>query len=61
MTTHWKAVERSVTVVCYSILPVCNFGKFTRFGLGTVRSARVKEVNLTVISDRSPPEHYWRE
>ena len=30
------------------VFPVCNFGKFINFGLGTVRSERVKELSLTV-------------
>ena len=29
--------------VCYSMCPVCNFGKFIPFGLGIVRSERVRK------------------
>ena len=44
MTIHWKAVEQYFTVVLFAFkfYPVCNFGKFINFGLGTVRVERVK-------------------
>ena len=44
MTIHWKAVEQYFTVVLFvfQFYPVCNFGGFINFGLGTVRSERVK-------------------
>ena len=43
MTMHWKAAEQYFTVVLFvfQFYPVCNFGKFIRFGLGIVRSERV--------------------
>ena len=40
VTIHWKAVEQYFTVVQF--YPVCNHGNFIRFGLGTVRSERVR-------------------
>ena len=42
MTNHWKAVKQYFTVVLFTfqIYPVCNFGKFSNFGLVTVRSER---------------------
>ena len=44
MTIDWKAFERYFTVVqfVFQFYPVCNFGKFMNFGLGTVRSEGVK-------------------
>ena len=44
MTIQWKAVERYFTVVLFvfQFNPVCNFGKFTNFGLGIIRGERVK-------------------
>ena len=47
MTIQWKAVEQYFTVMpfVFRFYPVCNFGKFIRFGLGTVRSV-VYLVNL---------------
>ena len=43
-TIHWKAVEQYFTVVLFvfQFYPVCNFGTFIKFGLGTVGSERVK-------------------
>ena len=45
MTIHCKAVEQYFTVMLFGFqfYPFCNFGKFINFGLGTVRSERVKE------------------
>ena len=45
VTIHWKAVEQyfTVVVVGFQFYPVCNFRKFNNFGLGSVRSERVKE------------------
>ena len=47
MTIHWKAVEQYFTVVLFvfRFYLVCNFGIFVNFGLGTVRSERVKVVS----------------
>ena len=44
VTIHWKAVEQyfSVILFVFQFYPVCNFGQFINFGLGTVRSERVK-------------------
>ena len=45
VTIHWKEVEQYFTVVVlfgFQFYPVYNFGKFINFGLGTVRSDRVK-------------------
>ena len=44
MTIHWDAVEQYFTVVLFvfHFYPVCKFGKVINFGLGTVRSERVK-------------------
>ena len=43
MTIHWKAVnERYFIVTAVYIYPVCNFGNFINFGLGTLRSERIK-------------------
>ena len=44
MTIHWKAVEQYFTelLFVFQFYPVCNFGKFVNFGLGTVRIERVK-------------------
>ena len=44
MRIHWKAVEQYFIVVLFvfQFYPVCNFGKFIIFGLGTVKSERVK-------------------
>ena len=38
-------VEQYFTVVLFvfQFYPVCNFGKFISFGLGTIRSERVKQ------------------
>ena len=64
MTNRWISVEQYVTVVLFvfQFCQVCNFGKFifTSFGLGTVRSERVKfcyfnlmfNVNSTALSRR---------
>ena len=43
MTINWKAVEQYFTVVQFQFHPVCTFGKFISFGLGTVTSERVKK------------------
>ena len=44
MTIQWKAVEQYINVVLlvFQFNPVCNFAKFINFGLGTIRSERVK-------------------
>ena len=44
MTIHWKAVEQYIPVVLlvFQFNPVCNFGKFINFGLGTIKSERIK-------------------
>ena len=44
MTIHWKADEKYFTVVLFGFqfYPACNFGKFTSFGFGTIKSKRVK-------------------
>ena len=41
---HWKAVEKYFTLVLqyFNFTQFCKFGKFIFFGLGTVRSERVK-------------------
>ena len=43
MTIHWKSVEQCYSVVLFDFqfYPVCYFGKFINFTLGTVRSERV--------------------
>ena len=46
MIIHSKAVEQYFTVVFFQFYPVCNFGGFINFGLGTVRSERVKSCSL---------------
>ena len=45
MTIHWKAIEQYFTVVLFvfQFFPVCNFGKFASFGLGSVRGERVNK------------------
>ena len=47
MIIHWKAVDQYSTVVLFvfQFYPLCNFGKFISFGLGTVRRERVKKEN----------------
>ena len=49
MTIHWKAVEQYFTVVLFvfQFYPVCNFGKFIKFGLA------LSEVNLITPSNKS--------
>ena len=44
MTINWKAVEQYFTVLLFvsQFYPVLNFEKSNNFGLGTVRSERVK-------------------
>ena len=44
MTIHWKAVKQYFTVVLFrfQFYPVCNFGKFISFGIGTVKREKVK-------------------
>ena len=44
VTINWKAVEQYFTVVLFvfQFYSVCDFGKFISFGLGTIRSERVK-------------------
>ena len=44
MTSHWKAVEQYFTVLLFAfqVSLVCVYGEFIDFGLGTVRSERVK-------------------
>ena len=51
MTIHWKAVEHYFTMVLFvfQFYPVCNFGTFIRFGLGTVRSERVNRLNQQLL------------
>ena len=48
MIIHWKAVDQYFTVVLFGaqFYPVCKFSKFINFGLGTVNSERVKQVDL---------------
>ena len=44
---HWKAVEQFFTVVLFvfQLYPVCNFGTFINYGLGTdVRSEMVYQI-----------------
>ena len=43
-----KAVEQcfSMVLFVFQVYPVCNFGKFISFGLGTVRRERVKIINF---------------
>ena len=50
VTIHWKAVDQYFTVVLFvfQFYPVCNFGKFMNFELGTVRSDWSRQANLTV-------------
>ena len=45
MTIHWKAAEKYFSVMLFVVqfYPVCNFGIFIYFGLGTVRSERIKK------------------
>ena len=47
MTIHWKRVEQNFTVLLFvfQFYPICNFRIFINFGLGTVRSERVKLEN----------------
>ena len=40
-----------MVLVVFQFNPVCNFGTFFKFGLGTVRSERVKSVNTTVTTN----------
>ena len=44
VTIHWNAVDQYFTVVLFvfHFSPVCKFGKFVNFGLGTVRSKGVE-------------------
>ena len=35
-----------MVLLVFQFYPVCNFGKFTNFGLGTLRSERVEEMQL---------------
>ena len=46
MTIHWKVVEQYFAVVLFVLqfYPVCNFGKFIKFGLGTVTMKGFYEV-----------------
>ena len=48
-------MEQYFTVVLFvfQVSPVCNFGKFSNFGLGTVKSEGVKNCFITamIISD----------
>ena len=46
MTIHWKAVKHYFTevLVVFQFYPVCNFGEFISFGLGTVRSEKIKVI-----------------
>ena len=48
MAIRWKAVKQyfSLVLFVFQFHPVCNFGKFISFGLGAVRSERVKEMDL---------------
>ena len=50
MTIHSKAVEKyfSEVLFVFQFYPVCNFGKFINFGLGTVRSERVKQQFIAI-------------
>ena len=52
MTIHWKAVERHFTVVLFvcQFYTFSTFGEFINFGLGAVRSAKVKNSQL---------RHFW--
>ena len=45
---RWKAVEQYFTEVLFMfpVYPVCNFETFLDFGLGTVRSEKVNQVQL---------------
>ena len=48
MTIGWKAVEQYFTVVLFVFksYEFCNFRKFINIGLGTVRSERVKKIQM---------------
>ena len=51
MTIQWKAVEQYFTVLfVFKFYPVRNFGSFTKFGVGIVRSERVKGL-LALLDD----------
>ena len=54
MTIHWKAVEQQFTAMMFvfQLSPVCNFGEFINFGLGTVRSERVNDPHKPLQSSR---------
>ena len=45
MIIHWKADEQCFTeeLFDFQFHPVCNFGKFITFGLGTVGSERLRK------------------
>ena len=54
MTIHWKAVEQFFTVaVVFQFYPVCNFGNFFNFGLGSERSEIVKMWNFHLTNIKS--------
>ena len=43
----------TVVLFVFQFYPVCNFGKFMSFGLGTVRSERVKRPNVIKKKDEA--------
>ena len=47
---HWKVVEQYFTVALFvfQFHPVCNFGNFNNFGLGTVRSKGINQSKTSV-------------
>ena len=49
MTIHWKVVAQYFSVVLFGFpfYPVCNFGNFINFRLGTVSSEMVNTVFIT--------------
>ena len=55
MTIWWKAVEHYFTVVLFvfQFQPVCDFGKFISFVLGTLRSERVNPSKFAEVANRS--------
>ena len=56
VTIPWKAAEQYFTVVLFAFQfsPLCNFGTFTNFGIGIVRSERA---NLWLYLHFSVKEH----
>ena len=54
VTIHWNAVDKYFIVVLFvsQCQPICYFGTFINFGLGTVKSERVNDSGRI---NHSPP------